>query len=128
MLLRELVPDIEVSTRSIAYKDEIFGRYEEIEGLPKSIDKVVIHLYPVDDTTKDGTDDLKGYEDALFFSAVIYMPTSKTFYKIGRCCDAISVDKKSEARIFKDGSTMITVYGPLKIGIFQRLEVISVEK
>jgi hypothetical protein len=120
--LIDLLAGVSISDKSIRYIKDIFSKYTETGTLPDVIENVVIHMYPKEDTTPND-DDLNGYEDSIFSEVKIYMPKSKTVFIVPRLCDAVFVAKRNNIRIFKDGSTCISISGKLSIDIGQAIHV-----
>ena len=83
-------------------------------------------MYAVEDTTPND-DEVNGYEDALFCSVKIYLPAIGKVYKVDRHIDAVKCDLKSDVRVFKDGSTCITINKPCTVSIWHALEISGVE-
>ena len=121
---------IETSTKSKEYIEETFSRYTLIPvpdsfkfviGLNK--ERHILHLYPIGDTMNDDNNDLMGYEDALLFDVHFYNVENKTKFVIkGRDQIVLNINR-SCVRIFKDGSTMIIIDRPIKVEVYQSMEI-----
>jgi len=120
--LNDLLPDVFLSNKSLEYIKSVFGGYTKTNTLPSVVENVVIHMYPKEDTTPND-EDVNGYMDAIFAKVKIYMPKIKKVFIVQRLCDAIFVEKGSNVRIFKDGSTCISVDGKLNISIGREIRV-----
>lgn len=104
---------------------EVYNRYEEVQSLGFRLDgHTVIHVYPTEDTYRG--DDLHGLMDSLFFDAWVFNNGKKCLY---RWHDQITFDvKPSFIRIFKDGSTMITIDEPIIIFFGQSMNILPGRK
>lgn len=85
-------------------------KYKKVDRLWEDKFTCVIHLYPFKDTTDD-EGDLLGFDDSLFFKAVIYNEDINEYYiTTGRPIDNIgsrgNMGIKFQVRMFKDMSTM----------------------
>lgn len=93
-------------------------KYTRVERLWDEAFSCVIHMYPLKDTTtEEGT--LLGYDDSLFFIAVIYNEDKKEYYVAdGRPLDNINsfgTGVDFEIRTFKDQSMMLILQRPVSI-------------
>ena len=110
---------------------DTFSQYDKADSLPKVItEKIVIHLYPERDTI-DEEGQTCGFWDSLFFMCRIYFTEQKKYIEF-HTKDAINIDRRTDIRIFKDGSTMITVYAsensPISIDNCQMIYIENVNK
>lgn len=93
-------------------------KYTKVERLWEEAFSCVIHMYALKDTTdKDGT--LLGYDDSLFFKAVVYNEDKKEYYVTnGRPLDNINslhYNVGFEIRMFKDQSMMLIIQEPVEV-------------
>lgn len=93
-------------------------KYTKVERLWDDTFSCVIHMYPLKDTTdEEGT--LLGYDDSLFFKAVIYNEDKKEYYVTnGRPLDNINswgCDAGFQIRMFKDQSMMLILQRPVEV-------------
>jgi hypothetical protein len=120
----------EICNKSKTYIENTFGSYKKIDALPSKDGRVVIHLYPVQDTANDVDDYLEGYEDAFLCKARLYYPDSNEYFESERLHDAISIDSsvRVTVRVFKDGSTCLACSSPVHVGLYQCLEIYNREE
>lgn len=108
--------DIKLHQRSLKYIEDTFKKYHKVnsrEELGDFTTRCIIHLYPEADTClEDGS--LNGFIDALDCNAKIFNCATKKYYEYG-LVDSISCDIVSNIKVFKDGSTMITIYKPFEM-------------
>ena len=122
MKSKNMVVIPKISEQSVRYLSTIFSKYNKVDELPDVTDSPIIHMYPKEDTvTENG--DLNGFRDALFSKVVIYIPGRREVYTVGGNCDAININMRSNVRVFKDGSTCITIKGKCSINIYQEIEI-----
>lgn len=113
-----------LSDVSRKYIDETFSKYKEVEEPIEIVNKrCVIHMYPKTDTTPDD-DIVDGYVDAFNCEVHVYDVEKKIKY-ISECHDDIQIDKRCGVRIFKDGSTMITIDGGVRIYYYHSIDIRS---
>ncbi len=114
----------EISEISKKYIEEVLSVYTEVfEPIEEILGRCIIHMYPKEDTTPDNGD-VNGFVDAFNCEVHIYDVAKKIKY-ISRYHDDIQVDKPCGVRIFKDGSTMITISNTIQIHYFHSMSVTS---
>lgn len=121
---------IKLHDMSVEYLKSVFKGYHErvVDSSSFSsytIDEPIIHLYADSDTyAEDGQ--LNGYVDSLFFNAHVYDPIRMVVYDRGKFdgLETWAADV-NYVRIFKDGSTMISLKGK---HIFNETAVLSAYK
>lgn len=125
MTIRNISHTIKLHQESINYLNRIFENYTETQyNSGKVVENPIIHLYPVEDTY-DENGELDGFVDALFTNIHVYDTESMEYYVLERR-DGIRFynDVKVEmVRAFKDGSTLIQLYGKFLIGSHQEVAV-----
>lgn len=114
---------VKICKKSQKMIEEIFSAYKEKMLQKDSSEivckgRIVIHTYPTKDTINDNNDNAEGFRDSLFFEVKIYDTQEGVYYKL-QDCDCIQYYGPIEQRIFKDGSTMVTINGEVSIHIGQ---------
>lgn len=93
------------------YLNEVFTNYTEVKEMGK-VCNPIIHMYAKRDTfEEDGS--LNGYIDSLFCDCYIYDTKKMEVYKKSYS-DSVYFGKDAEVsnmRVFKDGSSMVMLYG-----------------
>lgn len=93
-------------------------KYTKVERLWADAFSCVIHMYPSKDTT-DEEGALLGYDDSLFFKAIIYNEDKHEYYVTnGRLLDNINSFGSNvdfEIRMFKDQSMMLILQRPVEV-------------
>jgi hypothetical protein len=114
---------IELMQESKDYLNEVFNQYEEVDKLPNVLGKTtLIHMYPVEDT-RDSSGELHGFTDALLCNVHIYNTKEMICKKTYANKDELMIDVPCRVRVFKDGSTMIILFGDIMIGDTQSMWV-----
>jgi len=115
--------EIPISHQSQKQINYLTKNYTETKEVPEKINgRTLIHIYPKEDTIEDGTDDSRGFVDALNCEIHIYNTDNMTVFKTKRH-DQIEMRVPCNVRIFKDLSTMLIIDTPVTFGIYQSLEV-----
>ena len=116
---------IYISDKSVEYAKEALSHYKLIDLNQFRLEyygTIILHIYPTKDTLRDDSDYIDGYDDSLLFDLHIYDLESLTKQIVcGR--DQIELRVPANARVFKDGSTMIVIKGPTRITLYQSVEV-----
>ncbi len=121
--MNEIKINSDYMTRTNKDEDGYFNmfdgtKYQRVDSLWEDKFSCVIHMYALSDTT-DGEGDLLGYNDALFFRAVIYNEDKKEYFvTTGRPLDNINSWGSSigfQIRMFKDQSMMLIMERPVSV-------------
>ncbi len=125
--MNSFIKKVKLHKNSEKYIKDTFSRYTEIDN-PQLSDRIdlthgaIIHMYPVGDTTNKHGEKI-GYCDSIFFKIKIYDTHARTVITSKDRFDAIEITQSSDIRIFKDGSTLITLRRPIKISLTQAILV-----
>jgi hypothetical protein len=120
--------EIQLHQDSVEYLDILY-KYKSIKEFPKIFKSPVIHMYAKRDTYNENGD-LDGYRDSLLFECFIYEPDTMTVYKSPNLHDTIRFNEvtPSDVRIFKDGSTLISFFGEVKVELLTAVHTWKVKE
>ena len=105
--------EVKISEKSKKMIEETFSMYENLEWdwfeILKFNNRVILHIYPENDTINDKDEESTGFVDCLEFKLKIFDCKHRKCYETH--CDSICIDdiKYSSIKVFKDQSTMIII-------------------
>ena len=124
---------MEICNKSKDLIENTYNLYKkrELKGDEVFDERLIMHLYPNEDTMNDENEESSGYEDALISKFRIFDAENATEYTGTFFCDEVYIcddDKKLSVkiRIFKDKSTMIIIDGKCKLIRGQAVGIYSV--
>lgn len=122
---------IKLHEQSIDYLNSVFKRYKKEENHERGItlDKCVIHLYPIKDTY-DENGNLSGYADSLFFRADIYDIVNFKKYSHEYHDSILFMNDTPHPiiKIFKDGSTILHFEQGIGLTFFTSISIWNKEE
>lgn len=111
---------VEICEKSKKMIEETFNMYETCKwywyDILKFNNRVILHLYPENDTINDKDEEMTGYFDCLEFKLKIFDCKNRKCYETD--CDSILFEdafKYMIIKVFKDQSTMIIIEEPCEI-------------
>ena len=111
---------VKICEKSKKMIDETFNMYETRKwdwyDVLKFNNRVILHLYPENDTINDNDDESTGYIDGLEFKLKVFDCKDRKCYET--YCDSICFDdafQYTRIKVFKDQSTMIIIEQPCEI-------------
>lgn len=126
--------EVEICNKSKDTIEDTYNLYKkrDFNGDEVFNKRLIIHLYPNEDTINDENEESCGYEDVLISKFRIFDIEKRIEYIGSLFCDEVYIcdnDKKLSVkiRIFKDGSTMIIIDGRCRIISGQAVGIYSVQ-
>lgn len=115
--------DVDLHPDSVEFLEKVFLGYTYVKECPFSLEgRLVLHMYPSQDTLNRDTGEADGFADSLFFRLDIYDLFRKLKYTVFRKDQIYLTNIGSNmgicVRLFKDGSTAIfSNYTDMKVDL-----------